>query len=640
MIKPDRLGALGTGIDKQRLYYCAIVFFLLGGVSLYIGFNGTAPSVVLFVVIQLFSALLAYCLFFAGSLFDDEAEAVAKELGREAGFDETGGPSDDVPPEGEVLPADEVLPVGDMRPDDKVLPDVGKKSGKKKDKKPAEPYRLETFLKRDYYILLFLAALAAIFVSIRLLFNLDILAEETEANILFIGLVVFALSFGYLFLSNWFGFYGDDEDRALLIIARFLKAAQVTAFLSGIALAVRAYGFYHFEYLFVVVTAVFLSLSFLEIVFISVNRLLIKDEDYYENLSFELHILPALLSGKNPIEMLLLSLERRSGISIRSAWSFQFVRKSVIPLSLAGLLLFWLSTGLVQINPDEKGVIYRLGQQRKNVVLEPGLHLKFPWPVDNVAVLPAYGHHRFSVGYEGDPKSNYLWTTDHTGGEYSFLLGDGRELVSVNMLVTYQISDVFDYLNEFDDPVSVLQGKAYEILLQEVVKTDLDGLLTRDRASLARLMQGRLQAVSEEMQLGLDVVDIALPSIHPPVAIARDYQEFVGAQIQKQILITDALADANHNLPMGEEERERQIAEAKISSVENLAAARSEEVVSEAQLEAFRQNPLMYREMKWLGAFERAVAGKKIYLITYSSDIRLDMRDLREIFQWGDVIDE
>ncbi len=665
---------LGTGIGKRRLYYLSIVFFLLGSLSLYTGFNGAAPSVILFGIIQLFSALLVYCLFFARSLFDEETEAEAAAKTLEVGYfgakepeyeDDEDAKDDDALPEDERrgkeksnnssrssstsstsgasdsnCSSSSSSSSSNNDYNDKKKKNKNKnKENRENKKQPAEPYKLETFLRRDYFILLLLASLAGIFLSVNLLFNLDVLAEATEVNLLFMGIAVFVLSFGYLFVSNWFAHYGE-ESPALLVLARFLKAAQVTGFLSGIALAVRAYGFYQVEYLLVMVTAVFLSLSLMEVAFIAVNRLLVKDEDYYKNFILELHILPALLSGKNPIEMLLLSLERRSGISIRSAWTFQFVRRSIIPLSFAALVLFWLFTGLVQINPDEKGVVYRLGQQRKDFVLEPGLHLKFPWPVDNVAVLPAYGHHRFSVGYEGDTRANYLWTTDHAGGEYSFLLGDGRELVSVNMLVTYRISDVFDYLNEFDDPVSVLQGKAYEILLQEVVKTDLDGLLTRDRARLAQLIHGRLQSVSEEMRLGMDVVDIALPSIHPPVAIARDYQEFVGAQIQKQILITDALADANHNLPLGEEFRERQVAEAKIKAVEDLAAARSEEIVSEAQLEAFRRNPLMYRQMKWLGAFERAVAGKNIYLITDSGDIRLDMRDLREIFRWGDEFDE
>ena len=47
---------------------------------------------------------------------------------------------------------------------------------------------------------------------------------------------------------------------------------------------------------------------------------------------------------------------------------------------LGGLVLAALST-LVIVGPDEQGVVTRFGAIR-GTALEPGLHLKLPWPIE------------------------------------------------------------------------------------------------------------------------------------------------------------------------------------------------------------------------------------------------------------------
>ena len=56
----------------------------------------------------------------------------------------------------------------------------------------------------------------------------------------------------------------------------------------------------------------------------------------------------------------------------------------VAPWVVIGIaVILWLSTSVTQIGISETGVRERFGRST-GVVLEPGLHLSFPWPIDRV----------------------------------------------------------------------------------------------------------------------------------------------------------------------------------------------------------------------------------------------------------------
>ena len=88
--------------------------------------------------------------------------------------------------------------------------------------------------------------------------------------------------------------------------------------------------------------------------------------------------------GRGPLHGILDASERRLGLSLRSAWAIGFVRRSLglLVVGLAGLL--WASTALVVLRPEEQGLRFRFGRLASAAPVEPGLHLKLPWPFETV----------------------------------------------------------------------------------------------------------------------------------------------------------------------------------------------------------------------------------------------------------------
>ena len=63
--------------------------------------------------------------------------------------------------------------------------------------------------------------------------------------------------------------------------------------------------------------------------------------------------------------------------------------------------------------------------------LLPGLHLHWPWPIDQVFRIAVQQVQAVSVGHEGqeaEGPENVLWARQHAANEYTLLLGNGRDL--------------------------------------------------------------------------------------------------------------------------------------------------------------------------------------------------------------------
>src|SRR5438132_678441 len=98
------------------------------------------------------------------------------------------------------------------------------------------------------------------------------------------------------------------------------------------------------------------------------------------------------------------------------------------------------------------------------VPVEPGLRLKRPWPFEDVDRYPVRRVQTLGLGYAGPSKASLLWGRRHAGEEYQLLLGDGRELVSVDATVSYRIRDVVAFALAFENPRETLEALAYRLL--------------------------------------------------------------------------------------------------------------------------------------------------------------------------------
>ncbi len=327
--------------------------------------------------------------------------------------------------------------------------------------------------------------------------------------------------------------------------------------------------------------------------------------------------LATVFHGRGPLHGVLDISEGHLGLSLRSTWAIGFVRRS-LGLLVAGLAcLLWTSTALVVVRPEEQGLRLRFGRLASAVPVDPGLHLKRPWPFETVERYTVRRAQLLSLGYAGPPKDSLLWGRAHAGEEYQLLLGDGRELVSVDATVTYRIRDVRAFALAFQNPREALDALAYRLLLRATVATDLDHLLTADRAPFARRFTADLQRASDAEGLGVEILHVGFVSLHPPVGIAEAYEDVVSAEIERETRAARARVDRETALPAAEADAARETREAEGESARRLADARGAAAGFLAARSAARAAPELFRFRRRLEAVEAALADRSLFVVDH-----------------------
>jgi regulator of protease activity HflC (stomatin/prohibitin superfamily) len=270
------------------------------------------------------------------------------------------------------------------------------------------------------------------------------------------------------------------------------------------------------------------------------------------------------------------------GFEVSSTWFYQLLQRWLLPLLVATCLALLLMTSVVVVDADEQVVIERLGRlvERTRQGLSPGIHLKWPFPVDIVYRAPVKRIHEWVVGEatqedDHDLSKAVVWTESHDYVPELLLLvaapklsglspreregdlfaGQRSESVPVSLLmvsvpIEYRIKDIGKYLYVHFDPLKLLEAVAYQYLSDYAAGVDVDQLLGPGREvfneDLRRLIQRRL----DELDAGIEIVFAGVRGAHPPSEkqVASSFQGVIAAQTRGAATVNAAEGEAQRIL--------------------------------------------------------------------------------------------
>ncbi|MBC04379.1 MAG: hypothetical protein CMJ34_13925 [Phycisphaerae bacterium] len=360
-------------------------------------------------------------------------------------------------------------------------------------------------------------------------------------------------------------------------------------------------------------------------------------------------LLPRVLASRlNPVAAAFDVLDDLLGIDIRSSWALAFVRRSLAPLTVAVVVAGWLSTGLSMVHADEQAVKERFGRPVPGDALGPGLHVMFPWPVDRLRRVSTGQVRRITIGHEeeeevpaelaaaldpGDasdevleralaeaqageegPESR-LWARQHADEEYTLLLGDGRDLVTIDALLYYRVADPERWLYGMQNPEAALRSLTYRAVMSRVISQTLDDALGQDFHQLSASLESQIQAEADLYELGVEVVDFSLGALHPPVSVAEDYQAVVSAQIARDTDRVSAEAYRVGRLSNARAESLSSLASAQATAAQRRAAAVGEAAAFEGLRATVRTDEQRYRFRRRLDALQENLHDRPLVII-------------------------
>jgi regulator of protease activity HflC (stomatin/prohibitin superfamily) len=196
-----------------------------------------------------------------------------------------------------------------------------------------------------------------------------------------------------------------------------------------------------------------------------------------------------------------------------------------------------------------------------------------------------------TVGHEGEEGAgpeNVLWARQHAANEYTLLLGNGRDLITVDAAVQFRIADVRAWSYRCQNPADALRAIAYRAVMRSTVNRTLSEALSENVVALTGRMRDMVQQDADALGLGVEVLAFTVGGMHPPVMVASDYQAVVSAELGKVTSVVVAQAYRNLTVPA---------AEASVLAGANTARAEGAEAFAQAagQAWSFRALESQYR---------------------------------------------
>ena len=301
-----------------------------------------------------------------------------------------------------------------------------------------------------------------------------------------------------------------------------------------------------------------------------------RDDEEPQRFRLDLGVISAFGSRNNIFASVLDSAEQQLGIDLRSTWALTVVRQSLEPLALSLLLTGWLSTSLTVVGTQDQGLIERLGVPVGGDPLEPGLHIHLPWPIDHVYRIPVKRVQSLTVGHEGQEEGgpeNVLWARQHAANEYTLLLGNGRDLITVDAAVAFRITDARAWRYHTQNPAVALKAVAYRAVMRNTVNRTLTEALSENVAALTSRMRAMVQQDADALGLGVQVEAFTVGGMHPPTVVAPAYQAVVSAELGKVTTIVNAQVFRNQTVPAAESAVVKSTNGARAEGAETLAKA-------------------------------------------------------------------
>jgi regulator of protease activity HflC (stomatin/prohibitin superfamily) len=335
----------------------------------------------------------------------------------------------------------------------------------------------------------------------------------------------------------------------------------------------------------------------------------------YPRPAFESRILGFVAAPDRIAESIGEAINYQFGYDVSGSWFYQLLSRTVFRVLLPiALVLLWAMSCLAVVRPHEKGMVLRYGKFQR--IIEPGLNLKLPWPIESVEV-PSFtkkdpqgkvlfksqtvtGVRTLDLGSAPpDPEKPVLWTNEHNA-EVFFLIqpwaaleGDStsvtrsRDLavLAAEIPLHYAIADVKSYelLGPPELRDDLLKAAAQRATMQYFATLSVGDLLSADRPKVRQELTHRITEAFDQLNpdesgkpqgAGVKVLFVGLDDVHPPKDTAIQFEQVVGAEQKLHAKIATAQADAVKTLvsTVGSVELADKIV-AEIDAFENLTAS-------------------------------------------------------------------
>lgn len=294
--------------------------------------------------------------------------------------------------------------------------------------------------------------------------------------------------------------------------------------------------------------------------------------------------------------------------------------KSIILILVTLILIVSGYTSLYTVPSDSVAVVLRFG--KFDNIMPSGFHLKWPWGIDQVNIVPTKRQLKQEFGFSTpgatDPNQNItpnrFYTTSKSRvelinnqlGETQMVTGDLNTAL-VEWVVQYRVADPKHYLFEVRDPAGTLRYVSESVMREVVGDRTVDEVITIGRQEIEVEALSKMQALASKYVMGISIDQVQLKNINPPKAVQASFNEVNQAQQEKEKLINEARRDYNRVIPLAEGERDQRIREADGYRLKRVNEAKGDTSRFNALFAEYQKAPEVTRRRIYLETMEQVM---------------------------------
>ena len=325
------------------------------------------------------------------------------------------------------------------------------------------------------------------------------------------------------------------------------------------------------------------------------------------------------LSFDEIIERLRASLPKLPGIGGGGLFGIIFLVAIVIAI-------VWAGTGFYTVGPDQQAVLRFFGKEAGTA--SGGLHWYYPGPIGKRDVVAVTTTRRLELGFRSGADG---FTVAQSVTNESLMITKDVNIVDVQAVIQYKISNLSDFLFNVDDPGDAdrgipagqpdgrtLRDIAESALRQVVGSRNIDDVLTTEKEQVQTEVLLIMRQLAQEYETGIDVLQVLLQNVNPPLEVQSAFEDVVRAREDKERLINLAEAYQASEIPKAIGEAAKVTEAAEGFKTGRIARAQGEADGFEAILEGYLLSPDVTRQRLYLEAMEEVLPGITKFILSDS----------------------
>jgi membrane protease subunit HflK len=265
-----------------------------------------------------------------------------------------------------------------------------------------------------------------------------------------------------------------------------------------------------------------------------------------------------------------------------------------------------LASGFYVVGADERAVVRRFGAVEAGA--GPGIHYRFPWPVDRLDVVKTTSVKKVGVGFaipageSAAPSGIELVTGD-------------TNIVNAALVLQYVIRDPAEFLFQIEEAPAYVEAVAEGVLTETVIGMPIDEVLTRGRVAVQERVKAETQELLDRRRSGIRIVSASIMTMTLDKSVVEAFQDVANAMADREKVINEARAYAGNLIPKARGEARTRLSEAEAYKQQRVADAVGETSRFLALQKEYEKAPDVTRTRLYLEAMETIFPKVQLYIV-------------------------